>query len=288
MRSLDGLPGAIGFDLTSEHAHEKYEITVLVPDASCFPLPLERVPDRFRVLYVLDGDRLFPTVYSVVDGGLWRSYDTDKPLEPLIIVGIGYGRGLEYAMTRRFLDLSPPGTPMSPAVQQLIGDVEQGGAVNFLRFIEDELDPKIRASFPVADAPSGLFGWSYGGLFAAFALFSRATTFDSYLIASPGNVFPEQLLLELEQRCFEAGTELEARVHITCGALERTSALEFLRHVPIAYDRLVERLRSRDYEGLTLTAHEYEGESHTSCVLRTLLDGLAIVYPGSSLAVLPD
>ena len=130
------------------------------------------------------------------------------------------------------------------------------------------------------DAPAGLFGHSYGGLLSSYALFSRFPLFDRYIIGSPGNVFPDDFVLGLEQRCWDAGRTLNASAYLTCGALERTSYSQGLRYIAIAYDKLRARLEEREYEGFTLRTREYEGESHVSVGLPTLIDGVGLLYPG--------
>ena len=146
--------------------------------------------------------------------------------------------------------------------------------------IAEELHPVRARELSRARPPAGLFGNSYGGLFSSYALFSRCPLFDRYIIGSPGNVFPEDFVLDLEQRCWDAGPTLNASAYLTCGSLERTSYSEGVRYIAIAYDKLCARLAGRDYEGFTLTSREYEGESHVSVGLPTLIDGIKLLYPG--------
>ena len=99
-------------------------------------------------------------------------------------------------------------------------------------------------------------------------------------LPDPGNVFPEDFVLDLEQRCWEGGRTLNASAYLTCGALERTSHSEGLRYIAIAYDKLCARLAGRQCEGFTLNSREYAGESHISVGLPTLIDGIRLLYPG--------
>ncbi len=124
------------------------------------------------------------------------------------------------------------------------------------------------------------FPVAYGGLLTSYALFGRFPLFDRYIIGSPGNVFPDDFVLDLEQRCWDAGRTLNASAYLTCGSLERTSWSEGLRYIAIAYDKLCARLAGREYEGFTLDTREYEGESHVSVGLPTLIDGIGLLYPG--------
>ena len=280
-KSLDGLPGAVRFHFASTLVGDTFEISVAVPDLSAFAgLEIPDLPDAFRVLYVTDADLTFPVAYAAVGGQMSRALDSDLPLEPIVVVGIGYGRGLQDWIVTRARDLTPPGTPVPEEARQVVGDAVHGQADTFLRFIAEELHPVIQEHFPVLDVPAGLFGHSYGGLLSSYALFSRFPLFDRYIIGSPGNVFPDDFVLDLEQRCWDAGQTLNASAYLTCGALERTSYSEGLRYIAVAYDKLRARLAGREYEGFTLHNREYEGESHISVGLPTLIDGIRLLYPG--------
>ena len=74
---------------------------------------------------------------------------------------------------------------------------------------------------------------------------------------------------------------LNASAYLTCGSLERTSHSPGLRYIATAYDKLCARLAEREYEGFTLNTREYEGESHISVGLTTLVDGIGLLYPGA-------
>ncbi|MDE0350003.1 MAG: alpha/beta hydrolase-fold protein [Gammaproteobacteria bacterium] len=280
-KNLEGLPGAVRFHLASDLVADTFEISVAVPDLAGFAgLGLTNLPDAFRVLYVTDADLVFPAAYAAVGGQLSRAMDWDLPLEPIVVVGIGYGRGMAEWIVTRARDFTPPGTPVSEEARQVVGDAAHGHADTFLRFIAEELHPVVQANFPVLDGPAGLFGHSYGGLFSSYALFSRFPLFDRYIIGSPGNIFPDDFVLDLEQRCWDAGQTLNASAYLTCGSLERTSYSEGLRYIAIAYDKLCDRLAGRQYEGFTLSSREYEGESHLSVGIPTLIDGIKLLYPG--------
>ena len=160
-------------------------------------------------------------------------------------------------------------------------DVIQGRADRFLPFLEDELDPMIRREFPTTGDRAGLFGHSHGGRFACYALFSRSPSFGRYIIGSPGNVFPKPLIIDLEERCYAAGKRLDTRAFITLGSLERTSMFKGFDHITETYDKLVERLTDRIYEGFSFTAREYPDQSHISSASLCLAEGLRQLYPAS-------
>jgi len=49
----------------------------------------------------------------------------------------------------------------------------------------------------------GLFGYSYGGLFAAYSLFTRSPSFGTYIIGSMGALHENDIIFKIEQQCAE-------------------------------------------------------------------------------------
>ena len=290
------MPGAIRFNVDSEHVGDQFEIRVFQPPR--LPPAAEdmgvQVPDAFRVIYTLDANMGFAGVVGTTqilpgdpDGG---------PCEYLIVVGIGYPldqENMSNVALLRSRDMTPPGTPEPPEMEmfkQVAGglDVGFGRADRFLRFVEEELDPLIRREFPCLPDKAGLFGFSYGGLFALYALFSRSPTFDRYIIGSPASVIEGDVILEREERCWAGGPELNAEAFITLGSLERTSTLSGLQLLATNYDKLIARLEKRNYKGLDWSAQEFENESHMSYTSMALSHGLRRLFPGEPSPMMQD
>jgi len=59
-----------------------------------------------------------------------------------------------------------------------------GGALSFLRFLDEELVPLIEKSYRTS-RPRVLYGASNSGLFAVYALLERPDSFDAYIASSP-------------------------------------------------------------------------------------------------------
>ena len=213
------IPGTTCFTVDSKHVGDQFEIRVFQP----LPFPPAaidaglRLPDAFRVIYTLDANLGFASF--VANTTILPGDPDGGPVEYLIVVGIGYpldDEDTSKVAVLRSRDMTPPGTPEPPEMEmfkQMAGglDVGFGQADNFLRFLEDELDPLIRREFPCRPDKAGLFGFSYGGLFALYALFSRSPMFDRYIIGSPGSVVEGDPILEYEERCWAQGPELNAR-----------------------------------------------------------------------------
>jgi predicted alpha/beta superfamily hydrolase len=137
-----------------------------------------------------------------------------------------------------------------------------------------------------------LFGHSYGGLFALHALFTRPSSFDTFIAASPSIWWNNQFILEEEARF--RGTPLATgsgpcpALRLSFGSLEqfplrrrRQSQEEYEQTVHGAagrrmadnckemYERLMRSCKLRAVE-----IRRYEDEDHGSVVSPTLAGGI--------------
>jgi predicted alpha/beta superfamily hydrolase len=200
---------------------------------------------RYPVLYVLDGNALFPLVtdtYRMLRFGLLR--------QEVIVVGIGYPES-DYAFwsdayyANRARDYTPkPGQPSSPRRFTGFGDAS-GGAPAFLRFLREELIPFIDANYRAAAGDRAILGHSYGGLFATYVLTHQPETFQKYAIGSPSLWFDDGVSFQWEADYAAAHKALPAEVYMYCGSLEE----EVMTVLPTQFWK---QLRTRHYAGLKL------------------------------------
>jgi predicted alpha/beta superfamily hydrolase len=254
---------------------DDFEIFVARP-----PAIMGALPETLPVLYGPDANLGFESCAQMASSLL---ADLIAPVQPVLYVGVGYpveDDVMEVARIR-CRDLTSPGTePHEGLVQAYGGDVAFGGADKFLRFLESELDPIIRENYACDPGPAGLFGHSYGGLFALYALFNRSPLFDRYIIGSPGALTDDDPIWGIEAACHEASQTLDARVYLGLGELEEGHEA-FYALLGRAYRRLVELLEKREYEGLEWSAAVHEGGTHMSVSTDILARGLRALYPGA-------
>ncbi|MDH4571873.1 esterase [Salinicola acroporae] len=163
-------------------AGEAYRIMISLPDG-------EPTKSGFPVLYVLDGNGYFPAFHA--------ARDTVERYRDTIIVGIGYPGADALNWLRRSYDFSPPAPPEHD-------EPPQGGQDEFLDFIEKRLMPRVEAELPVNPRQQSLFGHSFGGMFAIYALFKRPALFAHVVAASPTLWWDSHYLLPLEPGFAEA------------------------------------------------------------------------------------
>ena len=156
----------------------------------------------YPVIYLLDGDSLFPILAA---NHLFLTYDDGLP--EAILVGIAYG-GFDPAVNRRNIDFQSPGEGVAP---------DAAGAAAFQRFLKKELIPEIEGRHRSDASRRVLFGQSRGG---AFVLYSAVTDPDLFRgrIASNPSITPGiESLLEPAA----ASTHPDLTLVVTSGTRDR-------------------------------------------------------------------
>ena len=262
--------------IKSRFVDQEYEIHVAMPPR------LEDNSERFPVLYMTDandGLRLHGTTHIM-------QFTGDIPR--FIMVGIGYPVKHHLGgLVLRTRDLTPVETtsPATDAVTMLpIRDVPvpkdrlSGAAPEFLEFIREQLIPFIDDNYPTVPEDRAYFGDSLGGLFGLFVLLSKPDTFYRYIIGSPSTWWAEEAVIEQTEEYIAGHKDLNARVFMAAGGLEEVGAeLAEYRMVTNMY-RIERMLRAAKFPSLSITAHVFPDETHTSVVTSNYVRGVRTVY----------
>ncbi|MFE9242323.1 alpha/beta hydrolase [Nocardiopsis sp. NPDC006938] len=216
------------------------------------PLPL---------VYVLDGNWTVgftaPLVVSQADPYL--------TIAPYIQVSVGYaGEEAEDWAQIRNRDLVPPGEPVGDDTLATLRAARETGAMTqeqvdaylaeltasradaFLDFLTDELHPHLRSRLRVSDSGHGLFGYSYGGLFALYAWLRETGLFASVGAGSPGVASAHSQVFTLVEALPEPGeTSTAPRLHITLNEAELLGEIPFYRGMARHVLAVVERMHAR-------------------------------------------
>ena len=228
-----------------------------------YQLSVWRLPDysssekAYPVLYVLDGNF---SMGMATDIARWLVFAKEIP--EIMIVGVGQPiHSYEEFGNNRNRDYSPITHPDLPG---------SGGAPRFLAFLENELIPFVDANYRTDPANRSIWGYSFSGLFAIYALLHKPDLFQRYIAGSPSLSWCEQAIFSYENALAERQSALPANVYISLGSLEdigRTTIDEFAR-----------LLRSRNYEGLNLQTEILDGETHFSGFARSFIRGVKTIY----------
>jgi predicted alpha/beta superfamily hydrolase len=163
--ALAHLPALRGdyFPLLSRETGRTYHIYVRLPEGYD---PAKRYP----VVYVLDGDSLFPILAA---SHLFIALDDKLP--EAIVVGIAYG-SFDPAVNKRNIDFAPPDSGLTKA---------EAGAPMFARFLRRELLPRIETRFSADPARRILFGQSAGARFVLYSAFIEPDIFWGRIASNP-------------------------------------------------------------------------------------------------------
>lgn len=206
------LPETEEWDLASDDGNRTYRILVHRPPG---PPPAS----GFSVLTVLDGNALFA---GLVDTARLMRYAPDGPRD-LMVVAVGYPGDAAYDMRRRSFDLTP--IPSAQTEGRLQKRLAQGGQREFLDFLLNRLRSELTRRYPVNAKKHSLYGHSFGGAFALYALYSRPDAFHAVVAASPSIWWNGRSLLKKEEAFMDRvsrnpGVPVQVSLRILVGGRE--------------------------------------------------------------------
>jgi len=175
-------------------ADEGELLTMLVPERIALPIgdeaqrlevsvykPHNYDPtESYPLLVVLDADPLLGLLKTL--NFLWAE---DGKAVPVILVGLPFGASAETIWVNRSHYLLPNPVGVIDYYGNAVPLNSGGGAPDLAKFIQDEVLPKVLASYSVDSNRVGLAGFSMGGLFAAWHLVTYPDVFNDYLIIAP-------------------------------------------------------------------------------------------------------
>ncbi|MDF3214845.1 alpha/beta hydrolase [Mesorhizobium sp. M7A.F.Ca.CA.001.09.2.1] len=190
-------------------------------------VPSGPVPEAgWPVLYMTDGNAVIGTAVDAMRAQAF--YPTGTNVGWGVIVAIGYPVDGAYDPLRRSWDLGPPPGKTYPPFYEGTSEVRTGGAGKFLAFIEDELKPWVASRVTVDASRHALYGHSFGGLFALYALFARPSSFQTWIAASPA-IYWEDRVIDRFLEAFEAAIPdgLAATMILSAGEYETEKLAQF-------------------------------------------------------------
>lgn len=232
------LPDTEYFEVTARSGHS-YGVWVTTPPGyadSTDPLPL---------IYVVDGNWTVGLTAPLIV----TQADPFLTISPYIQVTIGYA-GEEAAAWEhlRNRDLVPPGEPVSPEMvatvewardtgkmtqeqmEAYLAELSDTHADVFLDFLTAELHPELQSRLRVSESGHGLFGYSYGGLFALYAWLREAAPFTTFGAGSPGVVSTDSQIFGLVEALPEPGEDsAPPRLHVTLNEAEALGDIPIYR-----------------------------------------------------------
>ncbi|MEB3247823.1 MAG: alpha/beta hydrolase-fold protein [Merismopediaceae bacterium] len=256
-------------------------------------------PDRrYPVIYLMDGNVAVPQIalYQLL------TLDPIYPIRPFIHVGVGYvGEEAHYPLAFRARDLLPPGehipTGISEASMQRLVELGILDAVGvklylhhlhhpagdqFYAFLSEELHPRLVETYRIETHTAGLFGYSYGGLFATYVALQRSPLFHRIGVGSPGISSQKSKIFELYQAELNNATDHTNRwFHLTVCQSELTNCSYYYPLVGQGTAALLQLLRQSPLRGLAFSSQIIEQESHATGFMPSWFSFLRTCYAAS-------
>jgi uncharacterized protein len=240
------------------------------------------------VLYLTDANGYFGLSVDII-----RSMQLAHHLPPMLVVGIGYRRGvLAETMALRTRDLTP--TSDVGFADLFPEQAEMGRAADLLAFIQTELTPWVESRYSVDPGDATYFGHSFGGLFGLYVLLNAPQTFRRYVIGSPSLWWNRGVMFDFEIAYADTHQDLPADVFFGIGADETHEGREReavnqppgLREKSTAWyidmvddvQRLVARLEGRRFPSLSIVSAVFPNEFHITAPPLVLSRGLRNLF----------
>jgi predicted alpha/beta superfamily hydrolase len=252
------------FELKSKATGQDYTLFVSLPKSYS-----DKDTTRYPVLYVLDGNFMFP-VMNAFQSLLSETRETQE----MIVVGIGYHtNSILGSTTFRTPDYTPTkDTAFENMLQREMNmEVKTGGANKFIQALKQDIFPFIEKRYRSKER--GLAGHSFGALFGAYVVVQEPALFNKYLLSSISMFWDNQVLLQKEESFFKAGNrDLNAQLFVSVGAQEG-----FMDMIP-GMQRFTTALRSHQYQGLAIEERVLPNEGHASAFLTAFNQGIRVLY----------
>lgn len=262
----DAWTGARWFDLADTKTGAIRRVFLWVPSD---PPPQNGWP----VLYMTDGNAVIGTAIDAMRAQ--ASYPSGTNVQPGVLVAVGYPVEEAYDPFRRSWDLGPPPGRSYPPFWEGSPEVRTGGGAEMVRFMTDQVRPFVESKISLDPDRQGLFGHSFGGLFALWWMFKTPAAFTHWIAASPAIAWEDSALLDHLPKFSPEPREIV--VHLSAGEWEGDQLAPFQKLADDADQRLKDRANTRTiaaaqdmaeelsgYPGVTVTYETYRNENHMS------------------------
>lgn len=229
-------------------------------------------PQRYPVLYLLDGDAHFQSVTGLVQI-LGTGVNGTYVVPEMIVVAI--------PNTDRTRDLTPTHRDAGPDGKANPQFRTSGGMPRFFTFLRTELIPHIDSQYRTM--PYRIFvGHSFGGITTINALYEMPQTFDAYVAIDPSLGWDDQVLLRKARSYFEnARLEGKALYVAQANTLSPDDTSRNLHFESIMQFNAIMQAYNRS--GIRYAYHYYDQDSHGSVPMIAEYDGLRFIFDGYKL-----
>ncbi|MCI0539455.1 MAG: hypothetical protein L0Z50_29955 [Verrucomicrobiales bacterium] len=219
------------------------------------------------MLYLLDGDAHFHSASGVVQS-MGAGIAGNIQIPELLVVAIP-----NTSFANRTRDLTPTHSKLGPDGKECEFFPTSGGGDKFLKFLKDELTPRIESSYRTL--PFRVFvGHSFGGLLVLHALLGDSPEmFQAYIAIDPSVWWDNQVLVRSVEGRPKNSRKATGSVYVSLANNPDQANAEATR-------RLAQGLKTAFLSELRSTLQFFEAEDHGSVPLLSLYRGLLFAFEG--------
>jgi predicted alpha/beta superfamily hydrolase len=260
--------------VTSEVLKEKRKLWVYVPDGAASVY----APQRYPVLYLLDGDAWFATTTGVIQK---LSAFPNSVCPEMIVVGI--------PNTHRTRDLTPSTSTTDIGELSAAELSTSGGGENFTAFLEKELIPYVDAHYPTT-AHRTLIGHSFGGLLVMNTLVHHPALFENYVAIDPSMWWDQQKLLQQAHELLAQPRFAGRALFVASANNTGQDSLQVLKDTSVGGAMTRSKWQLRDElarnrrNGLRSAYKYYPTDTHNTVPLPATYDALHFLFPAYALS----
>ena len=224
-------------------------------------------PQRYPVLYLLDGEAFFLSTSGVVQ---FMSMASNIQIPELIIVAI--------PNTNRTRDFTPTHSKIDLGGKERAFFKDSGGGSIFLQFIQDELCPEIESTYRTLNFRI-FVGHSMGGVIVLHSLLDTPEMFQAYIAIDPSLWWDDQELVHRGENLVKEHGNLHGSVYISLANNPDVGIGNpiVMKEAGRTFAKYLESAASPKFRS---TLEYFESEDHGSVPLLSLYRGLLYIFEG--------
>ncbi|WP_425221106.1 alpha/beta hydrolase [Pseudomonas sp.] len=194
-----------------------------------------------------------------------------------VLVMVGYDTDLLFDVVARQRDYTPAGPGEGLIADPLRPDRLGGGAEAFLRLLEQRIKPEVARRVSLDSRQQSLWGHSFGGLFALYAMTQPSSSFTRYIPVSPAVYWHDGVLQQ-----YLTNSNAEADIWLARGSnevriTEQMDAAEVTRLTQRGSHAFMATVKSlADQPGLSVHWKQFPELGHGPMLPTSLPEALAI------------
>ncbi|ACB77846.1 alpha/beta hydrolase [Opitutus terrae] len=211
---------------------------------------------RPAVLFMDGDDQFAPAVVA------YDQLRAAQVIEPLLLVGVGYGASYTQRGNRRGRDYTPVPHGDEPT---------SGGADAFLRFLTHTLWTELGRRHALDARLRGIAGHSLGSLLVLHALFQPRPFFTHHLASAPSVWWADRAILEQAAQLRSRQSTLPGRVVLSVGEEDTESMTGDLR-------LLEQQLADQPFTELEVISQRFAARNHYNVLPDAFAAGLTALF----------